>query len=88
MKIRLYFDPETWRHVRTHYYLSADDDFNTSPALTEKFENFKKAGELTLPHSYTLRIEGTDIATWNIEVSEWIFNRPDIDPDIFQAGNE
>jgi len=85
MKICLYFDPGTWRHVRTHYYLSPDYDFNAAPDLTEIFDNFLKVGELTLPHSYTLRIEESIIAKWNIEISEWIFNRPDIAPQIFRA---
>ena len=88
MKICLYFDPETGRHVRSHYYISADDDFNSGPALTEKFENFMKVGDLTLPHGYALHIEGTAAATWKIEASNWIFNRTDIDPGIFQVDNE
>ena len=88
MKICLYFDPETWRHVRTHYYLSTDGDFNTNPSLTEKFDNFIKVRELTLPHSYTLYIEEPAVAKWNIEISEWIFNGPEANPQIFRAENE
>jgi hypothetical protein len=86
MRIRLYFDPETWRHVRTHYYLSNIQGFNPHPTLTEKFDNFKEIGELTLPHSYAIHLEhGDNIAIWKIEVSEWTFNALDIDQRIFQA---
>jgi hypothetical protein len=89
MRIRLYFDPETYRHVRTHYYLSNASGFSTRPTLTEIFEDFKKVENLILPHSYTLHLEDWQghIARWKIEASEWIFNRPDIDLRIFQAEN-
>ncbi|MDR0310150.1 MAG: hypothetical protein LBJ21_01045 [Acidobacteriota bacterium] len=115
MKIRMYFDPETYRHVRTEYKVSTRDDVTTgfnSPidgdgmvkdmaiaevrgesyyTLTEKFDDFKKVGELTLPHSYTLdyMIDGLNqsgfIAKWNINILTWGFNTPGIDPDIFKA---
>jgi len=114
MKICLYFDPETWRHVRTDYYLSNYQGYDKRATLTEKFENFRKIGNLTLPHSYTLYLEriasannylswnysagrpisDSDYSTWSyrnfigkwkIEVSEWMFNRPDIDPKIFKV---
>lgn len=115
MKIRLYFDPETSRHVRTEYKVRTDNDVTTgfnSPidsdgsvkdmaigtvrgesyyTLTEKFDDFKKVGALTLPHSYTLdyMIDGTNqsgfIAKWKINVAEIGFNMPNIDEDIFKA---
>ena len=87
IRIRLYFDPETWRHVLTNYYLGSPTGFNPNPTLTEKFEDFRKVGNLTLPHSYTLHMEEWQghIARWKIEVSDWIFNKPDIDPRIFRA---
>jgi len=89
MRIRLYFDPETWRHVRTNYYLSTAQGFSSHPTLTEKFENFKKVENLTLPHTYTIHLEGWRgiIARWKIEALQWIFNRPDIDSSIFKAKN-
>ena len=42
MKICLYFDPETWRHVRTDYYLSTYRGFNATPTLTEIFDDFRR----------------------------------------------
>ena len=89
MKICLYFDPETSRHVRTDYYLSDYQGYNKRATLTEKFENFMKVGSLTLPHSYTIWLDGWagNMQRWKIEALEWMFNRPDIDPKIFQANN-
>jgi hypothetical protein len=48
--------------------------------LVEKFDDFKKVGALTLPHSYTLEysVEGqghTFIAKWIMKASQWAFNR-------------
>ena len=87
MKICLYFDPVTFRHVRTHYYVMNAVGFDKRPNLTEKFENFKKVGNMTLPHNYAIQLElersGT-ITKWEIQASEWIFNRPDIDTRIFR----
>jgi len=110
MKILLFFDPETFRHVRTQYRVTTRDDvttgFNPSPdddmaiatvrgesyyTLVEKFDDFKKVGDMTLPHSYTLdyMIDGPNqsgfIAKWKINALEFGFNTPNIDPDLFKA---
>jgi len=87
MRIRMYFDTETFRHVRTHYYLGyGSAGYNTEPTLTETFEDFKKVGNLTLPHSYVIQLDrGPYLANWKIYVSEWTFNMPGINPKIFQA---
>lgn len=59
--------------------------------LTEKFDDFKEVGALTLPHSYTLdyMIDGTNqsgfIAKWSMKVLEAGFNTPNINEDIFKA---
>jgi len=111
MRIRLFFDPETYRHVRTEYKVRTDNDvttgFNEDPetplaisrqvkgesyyTLTEKFDDFKKVGSLTMPHSYTLdyMIDGPAqagfIAKWKMNVLEIGFNTPDINPNVFKA---
>jgi hypothetical protein len=111
MTIRMYFDPETYRHVRTEYRVRTQDDMTTGMVdptadmaiaqvrgesfytLTEKFDDFRKVGEVTLPHDYTLHymIDGTNqagfIAQWKIEVLQAGFNTPDIDSNLFRAGN-
>ncbi len=48
--------------------------------LIEKFDDFKKVGAMTLPHSYTMdySVEGqghTFIAKWTMKAVQWAFNR-------------
>jgi hypothetical protein len=63
MKVFLYFDSETYRHVVTEYRYSVDFKvpLMTAPAggktyysLTEQFSDFTTAGKLTLPLSYSI----------------------------------
>jgi hypothetical protein len=123
MKIKLYFDQETYRHVRTEYRLRIRDDMTASPGgygtrtgkfqspggdtsasgfdtlsqglpdsiyvLTEKFDDFKKVGAMTLPHLYTLdfSVEGQGhafIAKWTMKPAQWAFNRA-VDERLFIA---
>jgi hypothetical protein len=120
-KIKLYFDFETYRHVRTDYRVRVRDDMSAAPAggdtrtgkfqvpngepvgldtlkgglpesiyeLTEKFDDFKKIGALTFPHSYTIdySIEGQGhafIGKWTMKAGQWAFNRT-LDERIFVA---
>jgi len=115
MKIRIYFDPETYRHVRTEFKVRTTDDVTTgfdTPfeagggvrdmaiaqvrgesyyTLVEKFDDFKKVGAMTMPHSYTLdyMIDGLNqsgfIAQWKINALEIGFNTPGIDQKLFEA---
>jgi len=112
MKIKIYFDPATFQHVRTEYKVRTHEDVTTgaNPALfseedfiigqvrgesiytlTEKFDNFKKVGGLTMPHRYVLdyAIEGTAqsafIAHWTLEAQEWGFNMSNLDEKLFKA---
>jgi hypothetical protein len=59
----LYFDPETFRHVRSQYkaeLVSSSVQKITDTAetvrytLTEEFDDFKQVDGLTLPHSYKI----------------------------------
>ena len=91
MKIRMYFDPETYHHVRTEYKVTTRIlELDLYDTLTEKFEDFKKVGDLTLPHNYTIEymMDGAQnafIGTWNIEVRDLTFNASDIDQQLFRA---
>lgn len=74
MKIKLFFDAETFQHVRTEYERtlagSLGGRISTQGGsasrnevrykLVEEFSDFKKEGGLTLPHTYklTLNIQG------------------------------
>jgi hypothetical protein len=112
MKVKLYFDLETYRHVRTEYRVRVRDDMTAAPGgsgtrvgrfqepndsttgfqtlqqglpdsiyvLTEKFDDFRKIGVMTLPHDYTLdySVEGQGhsfIGKWTMKASQWAFNR-------------
>jgi hypothetical protein len=67
-KIVLYFDPETFRHLKTEYKLHISAGRGSGPAtgigietadtyylLTEEFANFKKVDDMTLPQLYTIK---------------------------------
>ena len=65
---------------------------NSYYTLVEKFDNFQKAGNLTLPYSYTLEYEvqgqGTSfVANWNMRSSGQFINNGKIDSDFFKAKN-
>jgi len=121
VRIKLYFDMETYRHVRTEYRVRVKDDMSASPGgfatrtgkfqapgqddsgfealhgglpdsiyvLVEKFDDFKKVGAMTLPHSYFIdySVEGqgqTFIGKWTVNALQWAFNRS-VDEKIFIA---
>ena len=91
MKIFLYFETETYRHVRTDYKVKNNSiaALEIYDNLTEKFEDFREVGELTLPHGYTLIFQKdgdqpTFLGHWIIKAQEIAFDAPDIDTKIFK----
>jgi len=74
LKVSLFFDPETFRHVRTRYSFEIGATIGTREnsnrntesyySLTEDFEDFRAVDELTLPHKYKLQlsIQGSSAA--------------------------
>jgi hypothetical protein len=63
IKVWLYFEPETFRHVRTQYKLEipatqmrniTDSAELVRYSMIEDFDQFKEVEGLTLPHSYKL----------------------------------
>ena len=98
LKIRVFFDPETFQHVRTDYervipaptgtrgYGNVQER-ETSYHMVEEFSLFKKEGELTLPHIYKITLTadaqgGTFLAEWVIKLTQFEFNQK-IDPTAF-----
>ncbi|MEJ7846897.1 MAG: hypothetical protein WKF92_02285 [Pyrinomonadaceae bacterium] len=88
--IKMFFDAETFQHIRTEYrheIASAQDTFGRlgrqgglKLQLTEDFADFKAAGGLMLPHSYKLNYQtdsnsGTFEYIWGIAVTQYVFNR-------------
>jgi hypothetical protein len=100
LEISLFFDPETFHHVRSEYVrvitaqLGANVDSSGSQRTTryklvEEFSDFKKEGELTLPHSYTIHLEldtrgGTFQAKWELALTQVAYNKT-IEPAMFNV---
>ncbi len=66
LEIRLYFEPETFRHVRTVYYLNLGGGIGSDVGqhvdeirytLVETFSDFQTLDGLTLPSRWTLQFE-------------------------------
>jgi hypothetical protein len=92
LKISLYFDSETFRHVRTEYAQSIapqmgptadapkEDQRELHYVLEEQFSDYKPEGKLTLPHAYKIKLmkEGntTYLADWEMVFSKFSFNQP------------
>src|SRR5215470_2003033 len=74
LKVSLFFDPETFRHVRTKYNLEIGATIGTREnsnqntesyiSLTEDFDDFREVDGLTLPHKYKMQlsVQGTSAA--------------------------
>jgi outer membrane lipoprotein-sorting protein len=93
VKISLYFDSETFHHIRTQYELvistriaagGVDNQAGqreTRYKLIENFTDYKKEGELNLPHGYALQFEifktaGSSMDKWEIKLEQFEFNQP------------
>ncbi|MCO6511664.1 MAG: hypothetical protein J5I65_12820 [Aridibacter famidurans] len=100
LKIEMFFDANTFRHVRTEYSrvvsarqgASIDDSARQQEEryeLIEEFGNFSEESGLMLPHSYTIKYEkqtgqGTRLYTWTMDLQQFQFNN-DIDPKEFKV---
>lgn len=98
LKISLFFDQETFQHVRTVYerviaasvgdrsYTNVQER-ETRYKMIEEFSVFKAEGGLNLPHSYKIKLSidttsGTFLADWEMTLTEFTFNEL-IDPQSF-----
>lgn len=98
LKVSLFFDQETFQHVRTVYerviaasvgdrsYTNVQER-ETRYKMIEEFSAFKIEGGLSLPHSYKINLSidttsGTFLADWEITLTDFTFNEP-IDPQSF-----
>ncbi len=99
LKIKIFFDRETFEHVRTEYereiagamgnrsYIAPGTGRETRFKLVEEFSDFKKEGELNLPHTYKIKLitdtdAGSFVTDWTIKLIQFEFNQP-IDPASF-----
>lgn len=98
--IKLYFDKETFQHIRTEYKRISSAGIGATPgqssqinetriSLTESFSNFKAENGLTLPHEYrlfysSLGQNGTNEIEWVSNLTEFAFNQ-NLSPGTFDA---
>lgn len=91
LNIRLFFDADTFRHVRTEYKrtiaarMGATVDTSagqseTRYTLVEDFSDFKEENKLTLPHTYKIYMEiltgnGTTSYEWLMNLQQFNFNQ-------------
>jgi len=67
LRVSLFFETDTFRHVMTEYYYTVDIQIGRSSTdiqsqkdyytMTEQFGDFKRAGDLTLPFRYTIALD-------------------------------
>lgn len=97
LKTFLYFDPETFRHVRTRYQfeisatIGARDNPNQNTesyySVTEDFDDFRAVDSLTLPHKYKILFSAesgraTSIQEWTVTFAR-IAHNPKLDETLF-----
>jgi hypothetical protein len=91
LKVTLFFEQETFRHVRTEYERTVSapmgkveytnvQEREARYKMVEEFSLFKPEGGLTLPHIYTIKvsidtINGTYVAEWTIKLTQFEFNQ-------------
>jgi hypothetical protein len=95
--VKLFFDSQTFRHVRTEYRRTIapkqaifgvlGQEGGVKISLSEDFGDFKNTGGLTLPHSYKIHYEtdstsGTYEYDWGFKVTQYLFNQK-LDPNFF-----
>ena len=95
--IKLYFDAETFHHVRSEYrrefqagaavFGTQNQIASATLSLTEDFSDFRTVEGLTLPYAYSVRFNSNTNAamyenTWGITVVQYIFNQ-NLTPDFF-----
>jgi hypothetical protein len=111
MSITLFFDTDTYQHVRTEYKRlitasigrnvaggpangpAVDNSANQSETrytLVEEFADFRKEGDLTLPHTYKIHLDinsstgGSTVYDWLLTLQQFNFNQP-VDPTSFDV---
>jgi hypothetical protein len=88
--VKLYFDTETFQHLRTEYrhtiapktaaFGVLGEQTGVEISLIEIFGDYKNENGLTLPHAYKLKYttasnSGTYEYNWGMVVSQYVFNQ-------------
>lgn len=99
LKVVLYFDVTSFRHVRTEYKFEVGSQLGVGPndstrvqesyfTLIEDFDDFKVVDGLTLPHRYKLQLSvqspgGSLIHDWTVTVAQ-VSHKEKIDEQVFR----
>ncbi len=91
LDVKLYFDAETFQHVRSEYHQEFTAPSVTNPdkaarqkgtrfKLTEDFSDFRREANLVLPHTYKIQLtidnEGDPLLQdWVVTLSQFLFNK-------------
>jgi hypothetical protein len=88
-EIILFFEPETFHHIKTEYKLYSPNPGDHT-VLSEDFADFKEVDGMMLPQRYTIGFSSdgprkrTYLAHWIFDAKQWIHNGQ-IDSSIFRA---
>jgi hypothetical protein len=98
LKVTLYFDSETFRHVRTEYEFQIGARMGGGPndstkvsesrySLNEDFDDFKTVDGLTLPHKCKLQLSvqtsmSSILTDWTLTFTQIVHNQP-IEDNVF-----
>ncbi|HEX6730460.1 MAG TPA: hypothetical protein VF074_10635 [Pyrinomonadaceae bacterium] len=98
LDIKLYFEAETFQHVRTEYQqefaapaVSLPEDAarqkGTRLKLTEEFSDFRREANLVLPHTYKIQLtfdteSNPLLQDWVVSLNQFLFNKT-LDPKQF-----
>lgn len=100
LNINLYFDANTFQHVRSQYDYSVSapqgavaetsvSQRDSKYKLVENFSDFQATGKLMLPHAYTISLTielptKTQTLEWTINLQQFSFSET-IDPSVFKG---
>ena len=100
LEIKMYFDAETFQHVRSEYEqvfsppaVSRPEDAarqkETRFRLTEEFSDYRKEGGVSLPHTYRLQFtvdapNNPVVQDWVVSLNQFLFNK-DLDAKQFDV---
>lgn len=100
LNINLYFDANTFQHVRSQYDYSVSarqgavaessvSQRDSKYKLVEEFSDFQPTGKLMLPHTYTIGLTvelptKTQTLEWTINLQQFSFTET-IDPNVFKG---
>jgi hypothetical protein len=100
LRISLFFDAQSFQHLRTEYTRVISSPMTAGPdappsqnetryKMVEEFSDYREEGGLTLPHGYVIRLEfltqrGSFKADWEFSLNQFLFNQP-LAPDSFKV---